>query len=225
MGRDSIAKPFHEIRLAGYERARQQRLGGEAHDWRGGVAYRLERSQGHSRLSDRTGFRDCRLQGPKTDPAPLEPAIAPADSARRWPNDRIGLAAARFSASNIGTRYARLRRTGNEMHIAISLPERSKVDSLARSVFALNALAFVMASPAGAFTAYVSNEKGNSITIIDTGKMEVTKTVPVGHRPRGIALSQDGGELFICAGDDDLIQILDTKKISITGTLPSAPDP
>src|SRR3984893_18235538 len=221
MGRDSIAKPFHETRLAAYERARQQRLGGDAHDWRGGVAYRLERSQGHSRLCDRTGFRHCHLQGPKADPAPLEPAIAPAYSARRWPDDRFGLAAGRFSASNIGTRYARLRRTGNEMQIAISLRERSRVNPLASSVFALNALAFVMASPAIAFTAYVSNETRNCVTIIDTGKMEVAKTVQVGHRPRGIALSQDGGELFICAGDDDLIQILDTKKLSITRTLPS----
>src|SRR3989442_906667 len=190
MGRNSIAKPFHEFRLAAHERARQQRLGGNAHDRRGGVAYRLERSQDHSRLSDRTGFRHCRLQGPKTNPAPLEPAIAPAYSARRWPDDSFGLAAGRISASNIGTRYARLRRAGNEMQTAMSLRERSKVNPLAGSVFALNALAFVMASPAGAFTAYVSNEKGNSISIIDTDKMEVTKTVPVGHRPRGIALSQ-----------------------------------
>jgi YVTN family beta-propeller protein len=108
------------------------------------------------------------------------------------------------------------------MQIAMSRREGSKVSPLASTVLALNALAFGMASPAGAFTAYVSNEKGNSITIIDTGKMEVTKTVQVGHRPRGIALSQDGSELFICAGDDDLIQILDTKKLSIIGTLPSA---
>lgn len=76
------------------------------------------------------------------------------------------------------------------MHLAINIRERSKVSTLACSVFALNALPFVMASPAGAFTAYVSNEKGNSITLIDTAKMEVTKTVPVGHRPRGIALSR-----------------------------------
>src|SRR6202045_5101165 len=107
------------------------------------------------------------------------------------------------------------------MQIAISLRERSKVNPLASSVFALNALVFVMASPAIAFTAYVSNEKGNSITIIDTGKMEVAKTVQVGHRPRGIALSQDGGELFICAGAGGRIQSLDPKKLSIWGTLPS----
>src|SRR5256886_178583 len=123
MGRDSIAKPIHETRLAAYERARQQRLGGDAHDWRGGVAYGIGRAKGCPRLSDRTGFCHCQLQGPKTDPAPLEPAITPTYSARRWPDDRFGLAAGRLSASNFGTRYARLRRTGNEMHIAISLRE------------------------------------------------------------------------------------------------------
>jgi len=89
----------------------------------------------------------------------------------------------------------------------------------------LAVLAVGAISPAKAFTAYVSNEKGNSISIIDTNKLEVTKTVKVGQRPRGIALSQDGGQLFICAGDDDVIQILDTKTLAIVGDLPSGPDP
>src|ERR1700722_14661728 len=128
MGRDSIAKSLYEARLAAYERARQQRLGGDAHDWRGSVAHRLERSQDHSRLSDRTGFRHCHLQGPKTDTAPLEPAIAPAYFSRRGPDYRFGLAAGRFSASNIGARYARLRRTGSEMQIAMGFGERERVD-------------------------------------------------------------------------------------------------
>ena len=57
------------------------------------------------------------------------------------------------------------------------------------------ALACVTAFQAQAFTAYVSNEKGNSISVIDTDKMEVTETILVGHRPRGIALSHDGGQL------------------------------
>ncbi len=93
-------------------------------------------------------------------------------------------------------------------------------------VLALGVLAVAARlSPAAAFTAYVSNEKGNSISIIDTDKLEVTKTVKVGQRPRGIALSQDGGQLFICAGDDDAIQILDTKTLAIIGDLPSGPDP
>src|ERR1700733_6698516 len=89
--------------------------------------------------------------------------------------------------------------------------------------------AFVLplASPqsAFAFTAYVTNEKGNSISVIDTDTLAVTKTLAVGQRPRGIALSPDGKELYICASDDDTIQVIDTKTLQISGDLPSGPDP
>ncbi len=87
------------------------------------------------------------------------------------------------------------------------------------------ALALLAATPAHAYLAYVSNEKGNSITIIDTDRLEAIKTVKVGRRPRGVELNKDGTELFICAGDDDSIQVLDTKTLEITGKLPSGPDP
>ncbi len=97
---------------------------------------------------------------------------------------------------------------------------------LGRGLLTLAALLTPLAtSPAHAFLAYVSNEKGNSVTIIDTEKLEAVKTVKVGRRPRGIALTKDGSELFICAGDDDAIQVLDTKTLQITGKLPSGPDP
>ena len=55
--------------------------------------------------------------------------------------------------------------------------------------------------------------------------MQAIKTVKVGRRPRGVELTKDGSELFICAGDDDSIQVLDTKTLQITGKLPSGPDP
>ncbi len=68
----------------------------------------------------------------------------------------------------------------------------------------LAALLIFAASPAHAYTAYISNEKGNSITVIDTDRLEA---------------------LYICAGDDDAIQVLDTKTLKLTGKLPSGPDP
>ena len=83
-------------------------------------------------------------------------------------------------------------------------------------MFAL-ALFLGLASPANAYLAYISNEKGNSITIIDTETLQAIKTVKVGRRPRGVELTKDGSELFICAGDDDSIQVLDTKTLQITG--------
>ena len=58
----------------------------------------------------------------------------------------------------------------------------------------LLALACAGGSPVAgeALEIFVSNEKGNTITIIDGDKLELIETVPVGNRPRGIALSRDG---------------------------------
>src|SRR3546814_18287057 len=55
--------------------------------------------------------------------------------------------------------------------------------------------------------------------------MEVTATVDVGNRPRGIALSEDNSLLYICVGDDDHIEVLDTESLEVVDTLPSGPDP
>ncbi len=78
---------------------------------------------------------------------------------------------------------------------------------------------------AEARTIYVSNEKGNSITVLDGDSLKVVKEVEVGERPRGIVLSPDGKFLYIAASDDDTVQILDTGSLEIVGTLPSGADP
>ena len=66
--------------------------------------------------------------------------------------------------------------------------------------------------PAFAFLAYVSNEKGNSISVIDTDKMETVATIKTGQRPRGIEVTRDGKFVFVALGDDDKIQVFDTKN-------------
>ena len=80
-------------------------------------------------------------------------------------------------------------------------------------------------APAAAYTVYVSNEKGNSITVLDSATLEVLQTIPVGQRPRGIKLTKDGKQLLICASDDDTVQVLDVASGEIVGDLPSGPDP
>ena len=47
------------------------------------------------------------------------------------------------------------------------------------------------AGPLLAATAYVSNEKDNTLSVIDLAKQEVVQTLKVGMRPRGLALSHD----------------------------------
>lgn len=92
--------------------------------------------------------------------------------------------------------------------------------------FAAAALAATfLATPASAYMVYVSNEKDNTMTVVDSTTMKVVKSVPVGQRPRGITISPDGKFIYLCASDDDTIQIIDTATFQIVGTLPSGPDP
>ena len=55
--------------------------------------------------------------------------------------------------------------------------------------------------------------------------MEVVKTINVGQRPRGITISHDGKLIYLCASDDDTIEVIDTATVQIVGTLPSGPIP
>ncbi|TMJ45836.1 MAG: hypothetical protein E6G90_15415, partial [Alphaproteobacteria bacterium] len=62
---------------------------------------------------------------------------------------------------------------------------------------------------ATADTIYVSNEKDNTITVVDGASLIPVKTIAVGQRPRGILLSKDEKSLYICASDSDHIEVLD----------------
>ncbi|MGR3375913.1 YVTN family beta-propeller repeat protein [Salipiger abyssi] len=73
--------------------------------------------------------------------------------------------------------------------------------------------------------AFVSNERGNTITVIDTESWEVIEEFEGGNRPRGITLSPDGALLYVCASDDDTVRVFDTETYEELYTLPSGPDP
>src|SRR5690242_20472666 len=74
---------------------------------------------------------------------------------------------------------------------------------------------------ARAHTAYVSNEKDNTISVVDLDKMETVKSIPVGERPRGILLSKDKKYLYICNGDADHIEVIDLDTLQNVRTLDS----
>jgi PQQ-dependent catabolism-associated beta-propeller protein len=72
--------------------------------------------------------------------------------------------------------------------------------------------------------AYASNEKDNTVSVIDLAQMKVVKTVPTGQRPRGMDLTSDGGRLLVCLGDSNRIDILSTKTWAVEGSI-NTPDP
>src|SRR5690606_23622501 len=112
----------------------------------------------------------------------------------------VGLAPGRFPAPAHALGQPRLRRAGIGLRLALKKNGRQRRmrHTLTRSISVLGiTLAPIAAVPAEAMTIYVSNEKGNSISVIDGDTMEVTATVDVGNRPRGIALSPDYRYLYI----------------------------
>jgi PQQ-dependent catabolism-associated beta-propeller protein len=95
-----------------------------------------------------------------------------------------------------------------------------------RVYFGLAALGLVTLSamPARAYVAYTSNERDNTISVVDLDKGKTVKTVPTGQRPRGILVTPDGKYLLVCDGDDDKIQIFDTTTLQEVRTI-LTPDP
>lgn len=86
-------------------------------------------------------------------------------------------------------------------------------------------LTLLLAGEASAYSAYVSNERSNTVSLIDTNAWKVVKTIKVGQRPRGIAYTKDQKYVLVACGDDDTIQMIDTSSNEVVDTLPSGPDP
>ena len=81
------------------------------------------------------------------------------------------------------------------------------------------------AGPSVAYEAFVTNERDNTVSVIDTVKREVVRTFPVGRRPRGIVFSPDGSKLFVCASDSNAVQVIDPASGKVLHDLPSGQDP
>jgi len=80
------------------------------------------------------------------------------------------------------------------------------------------------ATAAQAETIYVTNEKSNTVSVIDGQSLEVTKTIDVGQRPRGLVMSRDNKTLYICASDSDEIEAIDLDSYAVSSVV-STPDP
>ena len=65
-----------------------------------------------------------------------------------------------------------------------------------RRILWLGIAAVALAGNAEAARLYVSNEDGQSVTVVDTDTAAVIATIAVGKRPRGIKLNLDGSRLF-----------------------------
>ncbi|MCK7628247.1 hypothetical protein MUU72_35085, partial [Streptomyces sp. RS10V-4] len=58
--------------------------------------------------------------------------------------------------------------------------------------------------------AYVTNEGSNNVSVIDTGSLTVTATVPVGTTPFWVAITADGLHAYVTNASDGTVSVIDT---------------
>ncbi|MCK9802373.1 hypothetical protein M1B34_33205, partial [Pseudomonas sp. MAFF 302030] len=73
----------------------------------------------------------------------------------------------------------------------------------------LSCALLLAAGHAAASTAWVSNEKDNSLSLIDMQTLTVTETLPVGQRPRLSSSTRTGSRLWASAEIGGTVTILD----------------
>ncbi|MEL6618267.1 MAG: YVTN family beta-propeller repeat protein [Pseudomonadota bacterium] len=83
----------------------------------------------------------------------------------------------------------------------------------------------LLATPALADEMWISNEKDDTVSVIDIETLEVVRTIDVGERPRGITFSKDYSVLYLCASDSDTVQVIDPETGRVLHELPSGEDP
>jgi len=92
-----------------------------------------------------------------------------------------------------------------------------------KSLLLSTALGLALVSPAIAGKAFISNERGNTITVVDTDTWEVLTEFFAGNRPRGITVSPDGTKIYVCASDDTQVKVFDSETYAALPSLPSCP--
>ena len=80
-------------------------------------------------------------------------------------------------------------------------------------------LGMSMTPAQGAGIAYITNSRGNTLSVINVATNTVLATVPVGSGPTGVAVNPAGTRVYVANKQDSLISVLDTATNSIIATV------
>jgi len=79
------------------------------------------------------------------------------------------------------------------------------------------------ATPTGRI--FVTNERSDTVSVINGTTLEVEATIEIGDRPRGIGLSPDGTELYVAVSEENKIKVVDPVSLKIIREFEAGSDP
>jgi len=75
-------------------------------------------------------------------------------------------------------------------------------------------------SPAGD-RVYVTNNKADSVSAIDTATQQLIATIPAGGGPEGIGITPNGEEVYATNQLDGTVSVIDTTTLTVIATIPT----
>ena len=87
-------------------------------------------------------------------------------------------------------------------------------------------LAYLLA-PAStrAQNAYITNQRSNTVSVIDTATNTVSATIPVGVNPVGVAVNPGGSKVYVANLSANTVSVIDTATNTVIATIPVGSQP
>ncbi|MSO17772.1 MAG: YncE family protein, partial [Acidimicrobiia bacterium] len=73
--------------------------------------------------------------------------------------------------------------------------------------------------------AYVANQVGNSVSVINTTNNTVSATILVGTAPIGVAITPDGTKAYVANNGTDSVSVINTVTNAVSATTTVGTDP
>jgi YVTN family beta-propeller protein len=71
----------------------------------------------------------------------------------------------------------------------------------------------------GQYYAYITNDNGNNVSVINTGTNTVTATIPVGTNPIGIVVSKDPTRAYVANMSSNNVSVINTATRTVIATI------
>ena len=80
-------------------------------------------------------------------------------------------------------------------------------------------------SPDGRKVYLTNNGSSGIVSVIDATTNMVNATIPVGSFPVGVAVSPDGGKVYVADYSADTVSVIDTATNAVSATIPVVKTP
>jgi YVTN family beta-propeller protein len=104
-----------------------------------------------------------------------------------------------------------------------SLKKRSRRPSERRAVtvrLACVYAAFLGCAPVSGAEAFITDQTGDEVSVLDLGSKHVVARIPVLGKPAGIAMARDGRTAYVTSTEGKYVSVIDTASRNIVSKIP-----